>query len=117
MNSTEALALIISAIVVPILVSVVSNPSWSGNAKRVLITVVGTVLGALTAIIAGDLGVPESWRLIIEKAIVNAGVVILASQGVYQLFKPYLSTTGEAVAARRGLTLEEEADCPTELKE
>ncbi len=99
--------LILTAIAL-VLTSVVNQPSWSPQAKKLATIIVAGVVGAVYAIAAGLIAeVPDAWSQIVTRLIVVAAIILVCGQAVYQFLKSPLTKIESATAITPALTTAE----------
>lgn len=101
MTTVEALTLVITVVVVPLLVWWLGRTGWTGDRKRIVVVVVSAAVGIVYAIVTGLVVVPDAWLAAIGKGLLIVAGWITGSQAVYQLIKSKLPDTTEA---KRALT-------------
>ena len=90
--------LVISAALVVVFTAIVSRPGMTPGRKRLIAGIFSFVLGTITAVVNGQIeGIPPEFIAWLVKVLVTVAVVIVASQGIYQLFKDSLSTLEASV--------------------
>lgn len=86
MTGADALSIIIAALILPLLTAVFTRPNMSANTKRIISVVVAAVLGALSALISGQLDfVPPDVSVWVVRVLVWMATVALAGQAAYKL--------------------------------
>lgn len=104
MTATEAIALIITALVVPYVVQLIKAEAVTGNAARWLAIGISLLAGVVCALVGGIPGTPGAWIACIVAAI---GAVQLA----YAAFKS-VGITSKWLDALQALKLPKDADDP-----
>ena len=90
--------LVITAALVVVFTAIVSRPGMTSGRKRLIAGIFSFVLGTITAVVNGQIeGIPPEFIAWLVKVLVTVAVVIVASQGIYQLFKDPLSTLEASV--------------------
>ena len=85
---TAAALLVISSLLVTVITAFIARPSTTPTQKRVIVIVASIVIGAITAIVNGQIeGVPPEAVAWIIKVLVTVAIVATGSQGAYLLFK------------------------------
>lgn len=85
MNATDALAVIVAALISTAGTAVIVRPGWSAKSKRLTALVVALVLGVLAALISGQIsGVPGSVTAVVQQVVISAAAVVAAAQGFHR---------------------------------
>jgi hypothetical protein len=85
MTATDALAVIVAALVSTTGTAVVVRPGWSAKSKRLTALIIALVLGILAALIAGQIsGVPGSVTAVVQQVVISAAAVVAAAQGFHR---------------------------------
>lgn len=88
MEASAVLAMI-AGFVAPWVIALVNRPDFSSTRKRVVTVAVCAPFGIIAAIVSGQLdGIPTSVVTVVGRILVSVGVVIIASQPFYAVFKP-----------------------------
>lgn len=99
MNATDALAVIAAALVSILATAVVVKPGWSAATKRGVALILALVLGAVAAIISGQItGIPESAVALVQKIVISAAAVVAAAQGFHRQLAGALGTLSAATS-------------------
>jgi hypothetical protein len=99
MTATDALAVIAAALVSILATAVVARPTMSAAAKRGIALVLAVVLGAVAAIISGQItGIPESAVALVQKIIISAAAVVAAAQGFHRQLAGALGSLSAATS-------------------
>jgi hypothetical protein len=79
--------------------AVVVKPGWSAATKRGVALILALVLGAVAAIISGQItGIPESAVALVQKIVISAAAVVAAAQGFHRQLAGALGTLSAATS-------------------
>lgn len=99
MNATDALAIVAAALVSVVATAVVARPSMKASTKRGIALAAALVLGAVAAIISGQItGIPESAQALVQKIIISAAAVVAAAQGFHRQLAGALGSLSAATS-------------------
>lgn len=94
----QSALLVIGAALVVVFTAIVSKPGMTPKLKRLIAGIFSFVLGTITAVVNGQIeGIPPDFIAWLVKILITVAVVIVASQGIYQLFKDPLTTLEASV--------------------
>lgn len=99
MTATDALAVIAAALVSILATAVVVKPGWSAATKRGVALILALILGAVAALISGQItGIPESAVALVQKIIISAAAVVAAAQGFHRQLAGALGSLSAATS-------------------
>ena len=82
-----------------VLTSLINQPGWSAQTKKLVTMIVAGVVGLVYAIASGMIAeVPEAWSAILTRWLVIAAIILVCGQAVYRFLKTPL-TALEAVTS------------------
>lgn len=99
MNPTDALAVCAAAVVTVVATAILSKPDMKASTKRGIALVVAVLLGAVAAVISGQItGIPESTTAMVQKIVVSAAAVVAAAQGFHRQLAGALGSLSAATS-------------------
>ena len=84
--------ILLAGIAMPIISIINGLTGWSIQRKKATVVGVSVVLAVLYVIAAGLIvEIPQSWADIVTRVLVNAAIIVVVTQAVYNFFKPSLT--------------------------
>lgn len=84
----SAAVAILTAVVAPFLIAVITRPDWTSVRKRYVALAVCVVLGVIVAVATGQIaGVPGTVQAWVQQFIIDVGIVVSLAQGFYMALK------------------------------
>lgn len=103
MSGTDALSIIIAALVLPFVAAIFTRPDMPASQKRAVAIAVAAVLGTLSAIVSGQIDiVPPEILVWITRVLGWVAAVAVAGQASYNLLKDPVRKVEDATTPKEG---------------
>lgn len=101
MTGADYLSIIVAAVLLPFLVALFTRPEMTSARKRGVVIIASIVVGALTAIVTGQIdAIPAEFSVWITRILGWIAAIALASQAAYKLLEDPVKALEEATSSK-----------------